>query len=85
MTGLVPGSTSQSSPIFKIVMFTINSKWYVIIGGQKNNFNDLFKLELIITYHLKFVVDVLLLKNMYIQIFISVDIWWVSGGASNLG
>ena len=85
MTGLVPGSTSQFSPIFKIVMFTINSNWYVIIGGQKNNFNDLFKLELIITYHLKFVVDVLLLKNMYIQIFISVDIWWVSGGASNLG
>ena len=77
MTGLVPGSTSQSSLIFRIVMFTTNSKRHIVTSGQKNNFNDIFKLELIITYHLKFVMNILLLKNIYIQIFISVDIWWV--------
>ena len=32
---------------------------WVVIGGQKNNFNDRFKLEPITTYHLKFVVKTL--------------------------
>ena len=32
---------------------------WVVIGEQKNNFNDRFKLEPIKTYHLKFVVKTL--------------------------
>ena len=32
---------------------------WVVIRGQKNNFNDRFKLEPITTYHLKFVVKTL--------------------------
>ena len=33
--------------------------WVVIIGGQKNNFNDRFILESITTYHTCFVMKIL--------------------------
>ena len=32
-----------------------------IIDGQKSNFNDKFKLEPIITYHLRFIMKMLLI------------------------
>ena len=39
--------------------FCKNPKQYVVTGKQKNNFNGKFKLELVKTYHLGFVVKVL--------------------------
>ena len=39
-------------------IFTTNSKWKVIISGQKSNSSGGFKLNLVTTYHLRFVVKV---------------------------
>ena len=39
--------------------FCKNPKQYVVTGKQKNNFNGKFKLELVKTYQLGFVVKVL--------------------------
>ena len=43
-----------------LINFMTNPKWYIITGGQKSNFIDRIKLELVTTCHLKFVVKVLL-------------------------
>ena len=46
-------------------IFIINSKLLVVvallivINGQKINFNDEFKLKLVTTYHIRFVVKIL--------------------------
>ena len=40
-------------------IFTTISKWKVVISGQKSNSSGGFKLKLVTTYHLRFVVKVL--------------------------
>lgn len=39
--------------------FVTNPKWWIVIGGQKNNFSGRLKLQLIRTYNLWFVMKTL--------------------------
>ena len=39
--------------------YTTIFMWRVDIGGQKSNYSDEFKLELVTTYHIRFVVKLL--------------------------
>ena len=39
--------------------YTTIFMWRVVIGGQKSNYSDEFKLELVTNYHIRFVVKLL--------------------------